>query len=121
MRPRYPAFLVVCLLVAGCAPREPIISRDEAMKDRREFEVRILAVHDAMDISRPTETSHLVEVSVIGAAAGTPARLTLPYDEWAVGAPPPKPGAVLRITPAQWVRPSPTSTGRPREGWSERR
>jgi hypothetical protein len=107
------------LLAIGCGqPRTPIVAVEQAKDDRRKLEVEIVKVFDSMMVNRSTESSHLIEVKILeGPQDLVGKHLTLPYDEWMVGAAPPKEGKKLSMTPADWVRKSATSRGKPREGW----
>ena len=42
-------------------------------------------------------------------------KLTLPYDEFNVGEPPPGPDEQVTIAPADWVRPNPGAKYKPRK------
>lgn len=111
--------LFALLLAASCGgPRQPIVSRDQAMRDQRQLNVRVIQVFDTIRLNFPTESSHLIEVELLDLHEG-PSRLTLPYDEWMMGAPPPKAGVRLTIVPRDWVRGAGASKGKPMHGWSE--
>jgi hypothetical protein len=113
-------FLLIALL-AGCGgPRKPVTSRAEALNDQRQLNVRVVKVHDCMLLNFPTESSHLIEVELLDLHEGS-GRLTLPYDEWMVGAPPPKAGSRVTITPSAWMRGDGSSKGKPMHGWDERK
>jgi hypothetical protein len=115
----------LALLCACGGPRAPITSREQALHDQRRLDVRIVHVHDTLSLPYQTETSHLIEVKVLGGADAAQVRdlkgrvITLPYDEWMVGAPPPRNGKRMNIAPADWVRRSTTSHGKPADGWTK--
>jgi len=108
------------LVMAACGgPRQPIFNASQAAAEHRVLEVRIVAVFDAMKIPEFTQCSHLIEVAILSGAPEYDGHIiTLPYDEWAVGHPPPKPGTQLSIAPRQWLLSDPASKGRPMQGWS---
>jgi hypothetical protein len=115
--------LLLILTLVGCGqPRQPIVGRDEAESDRREHELRVIKAFDAIRLPYPTASSHLVEVEVL---VGPPDRVgrvvTLPYDEWAMGGPPPERGQILRTTPRRWVLGDGSSRGKPFSGWDAKR
>jgi hypothetical protein len=113
-------FLLAALLAACGGPRKPITSRTEALNDQRQLNVRVVKVYDCMLLNFPTESSHLIEVELVDLHEGD-GRLTLPYDEWMMGAPPPKKGERLTITPSAWLRGDGKSKGKPMHGWKERK
>lgn len=117
-----PALLLV-LALAGCGqPRQPIIDRDQAEADRREFSLRVVEPFDTIRLPYPTRSSHLIEVEVLDGPPDLVGRIiTLPYDEWAMGEPPPRTGEVLRTTPRRWVAGDGSSRGKPFGGWEDRR
>lgn len=114
-------FLSLCLLSACGGPREPVLTKDQAMAERRVLDLRVVAIHDAMDVMGPTQGSHLIEVEVLdGAPEYVGKIITLPFDEWAVGRAPPTVGAQLRLAPRTWLVTAADSKGKPIEGWEER-
>ncbi|MBA3685564.1 MAG: hypothetical protein H0W72_10045 [Planctomycetes bacterium] len=115
-------FLLGTLMVlTACGDRvgQPMVPVEQARLDHRRIAMRILAVHRAERIAGPSAgASHLIEVECLG-GDGRPngTRLTLPYDDWNVGAPPPEPGTIVTTSPAAWLQRAPASKGVPREGW----
>ena len=116
-------WLLPLLALAACGqPREPIVSRAQAEIDRRDLELRVIKPFDAVRLPYPTQSSHLIEVEIIAGPKDLVGRIvTLPYDEWAMGEPPPKAGAVLRTSPRRWVLGDGTSRGKPITGWDGKR
>ncbi len=115
---RWLLLLSLLALVACGQPREPIVSRAQAELDRRDFQLRVVEPFDAMRLPYPTHSSHLIEVEIIEGPADLIGRvITLPYDEWAMGEPPPKRGDLLRTSPRRWVLGDGTSRGKPFTGW----
>jgi len=114
--------LIAVVLLVGCGePRYPTMPTEQAQIDDRPMRVSVLRVLDAMHVPRPTQGSHLIEVEVLdGPAQYRGRKLTLPYDEWSVGAPPPDEGSQLSITPAAWVVPAKGSKGKPLKGWEKK-
>lgn len=122
MRRALPCLLVVLALAACSAPRQPPVPRDVALRDDRELELTVIKPWDALRLKGPSESSHVVEVEVLdGPAELVGKRLTLPYDEWMVGAPPPKAGTVLRTSARAWVARDRGSRGKPFSGWDDER
>jgi hypothetical protein len=119
---RQPSLILMLVLtVVGCGqPRQPIVARDQAEGDRRELELRVIESFDAIRLPYPTASSHLIEVEVL---AGPPELLgrvvTFPYDEWAMGGPPPERGEVVRTSPRRWVLGDGSSRGKPFAGWED--
>ncbi|MCS6970416.1 MAG: hypothetical protein RMM29_06485 [Planctomycetota bacterium] len=117
------AVLAAYALLAACAapgPRVPPWTRAQALAATEPLEVTIVrvwdTVRDAVREGREPGISHIIEVEVrSGEQAGQ--RLALPYDEWNVGAPPPRAGRTLVIAPADWVRRAKDTRGRPFSGW----
>jgi hypothetical protein len=113
--------LVVLAALSSCGgPRVDPTSRTQALSDREPREMRVVKVWDqvaeGMDLDRDENVSHLIEVEVTdGPEKGR--AMTLPYDEWNVGKRPPRAGDRVLIAPADWVKRSPTSSGRPFGGW----
>jgi len=108
------------MVVAACGgPRQPILNNSQAAAERRVLDLRIVAVFDALNVPAFTQGSHLIEVKVLGGAPEYDGLIiTLPYDEWAVGRPPPTPGTQISIAPRQWLITDPGSKGRPLQGWN---
>ncbi len=100
--------LVVLLLLAACGTaRQPIVAVAAAAAERRPMTLHVQKVHETVRLAMATEAgiSHLIEVSVIDGPDDWRGRLvTLPYDEWQVGSPPPKRGERVTTSPARWVR-----------------
>jgi hypothetical protein len=95
--------------------RVPPTARAVALSDNGVREVKIVKLWnqsgDRIGENDP-HISHYIEVDVLsGEGAGKP--LTLPYDTWNVGKPPPAVGTVVVMAPADWVRRDPVSQGRP--------
>ena len=113
--------LAVACLAGGCGgPRQPAISRVDALHDVKPREFKVIKVwdevRDNMDTGRDPHISHVIEVEVLsGPDQGR--QLTLPYDEWNVGKAPPTEGERVVIAPADWVKRDPDSKGRPFGGW----
>jgi hypothetical protein len=116
---RLCAFIAIILVLSACGePRDPILTVDQVKKDRRQCDLRIVQVFDCLKVARPTETSHLIEVDVLDGASDLIGKhITLPYDEWMVGKPPPKVGERMKIAPADWVQKAVDSKGEPMGGW----
>ncbi|MBA2480401.1 MAG: hypothetical protein H0V44_07045 [Planctomycetes bacterium] len=113
-------FAIILLLAACGGPRVKPISRSAALSDPQPREMRVVKVWDqvteGMDLDRDENISHLIEVEITdGPEKGTV--MTLPYDEWNVGQRPPRAGDRVVLAPADWVKRSATSTGRPYGGW----
>lgn len=126
LHPRIPAALLAAFLLllalAGCGnqSRTPPLTRAQAAARTEVLEMKIVkvwdVVSDALDHDREPGISHCVEVDVIsGSSAGK--QLTLPYDEWNVGKPPPAVDSTVVAAPADWVRRGKDSRGRPFGGW----
>ena len=114
--------VVVLLSVSACGreARTPPLSRSQAMARTEVLEMKVVkvwdVVADALDHDREPGISHHVEVDVVsGSSAGT--QLTLPYDDWNVGAAPPAIGTIVVAAPADWVKRAKDSRGRPHGGW----
>jgi hypothetical protein len=107
------------LLLIGCGqPRAPILQVEQVKDDRRKLTVEIVKVFDSMMVTRSTETSHLIEVKILeGPQDLVGKNLTFPYDEWMVGAAPPKERTTMTMSPAEWVQKSAKSRGKPVKGW----
>lgn len=116
---RCPLLLIMLLLLTACGgPREPIFTAEKAMAERRVFHLRVLAIYDDIEVRGMTQGSHLIEVEVLDGAPEYAGRIiTLPYDEWAVGHAPPKPGTTMHISPCAWMTNAPASHGKPLDGW----
>ncbi|HYE08032.1 MAG TPA: hypothetical protein VEL07_21115 [Planctomycetota bacterium] len=102
------AMLVLVLLLAACGKaRQPIVTVAAAAAERRPMTLHVQEVHDTVRLAMATEAgiSHLIEVAVVDGPDDWRGReVTLPYDEWQVGSPPPKRGANVTTSPARWVR-----------------
>jgi hypothetical protein len=126
--PRYHAAmrrslaLAAVLVLAACnGPARPIIAKEAAAAAREPMTLRVRGVWDAIDdIADVTDpgVTHLLEVDVLDGPEGwSGRRLTLPYDEWAVGEPPPKRGTTVTASPARWVRGDGKSRGKAKDAW----
>lgn len=102
------AIVVMVLMLVGCGgPRSPQITRDQALRDNNPLEVRVVRIYDGLRHSRDPHVSHLVEVDILRSdlsPAVVGQRVVMPYDEWLMGKEPPRPGTVLMVAPATWVR-----------------
>lgn len=112
-----PLLLTSC---GGVQTRTQPLTRSQASARTEVLEMKIVevwdVVADALDHDREPGISHLIEVDVLsGSTAGK--QLTLPYDEWNVGKPPPAEGSVVVGAPADWVKRGKDSRGRPFGGW----
>jgi len=116
------ALAAMTLVLTACGgPARPIVARDAAAAERQPMTLHVRGVWDAVDdvgfVTDPGIT-HLLEVDVVDGPEGwVGQRLTLPYDEWAVGAPPPKRGETVTVSPARWVRGDGTSHGKSKDQW----
>jgi hypothetical protein len=117
---RAPLACLLLLLAACGGPRQPVLTADQAMAETRRLDVVVVQVFDAVtEVTGLTQGSHLIEVRVAGGAPEWEGRvITLPYDEWAVGRPPPARGTRLRLAPREWLVTDPASKGRPIDGWN---
>jgi len=111
---------ILCLVGCGGEARTKPLNRSQAIAKTEVLEVKVVKVWDvvvdALDHDREPGISHYVEVDVLsGSSAGK--QMTLPYDEWNVGGPPPEAGTTLVMAPADWVKRSKDSRGRPIGGW----
>ncbi len=107
MRPWLACLPVLLALTACGTPRQPIITVTVAAEERRPMTLVIGKVFDTVKVPMSTEPgiSHLIEVVVgEGPPDWSGRRVTLPYDQWQVGSPPPKPGDTVTTSPARWVR-----------------
>ncbi len=115
------AGLAYCAL-AGCEqPERPtVIDRPHALDDpvpRRMHVIKVYdQVYDATDAPRDINVSHQIKVRLLDGPDQGKLWL-LPYDEWNVGKPPPKPGTDVVAAPSDWVRRDPNSTGVPFGGF----
>ena len=101
--------LAAVLLLAGCSRqfRSPAYSKQQALAQTEVLEMRVVKVWnvvvDALDHDREPGIAFYVEVDVTsGSLAGK--QLTLPYDDWNVGKPPPPEGTIVTLAPADWVK-----------------
>lgn len=116
---RWTAVLLASLLLTACgSPRKPIMTRDQAEQDRQELDLRVRDVYDAMQLPFPTQSSHLIEVEILAPPDRAGRILTLPYDEWGMGGPPPPAGSRVTTSPRRWVVGDGSSKGRPLRGWN---
>ncbi len=113
---RVLAFLALSLCLAGCGnqARTPPLTQAQALSRTEVLQMKIVkvwnVVTDALDHDRDPSIRYLIEVDVLsGSTAGQ--QLTLPYDDWNVGAPPPAEGSTVVAAPADWVKRSKNSRG----------
>lgn len=104
--------LTLCLAACGGETRTKPLTRGQAVAKTEVLEVKVIKVYDvvldALNHDREPGISHYVEIEVLsGTSAGK--TLTLPYDEWNVGSPPPAEDSTQVMAPADWVR-------RPKDG-----
>jgi hypothetical protein len=114
------AILLTTLAACGNSPRTAPLTRAQATARTEVLEMQVVkvwnVVTDALDHDREPGISHCIEVDVLsGSSAGS--KLTLPYDEWNVGKAPPPEGTTVVAAPADWVRRSKDSRGKPFGGW----
>ena len=104
---KYLLIVAAALLVVACGgPREDVVPRETALRWHDPMEVRILHIHDGLHHSRDPQVSHIIDVEVLESSENRSLigrRLSLPYDQWMAGGPPPKRGSVIVMRPAQWV------------------
>lgn len=113
-------FCLLVVLVACGVPRQPVLTADQAMAESRVLDLRVVKLHDAMTVKGLTQGSHLIEVEIYDGIPEYCGRIiTLPYDEWAVGGPPPAVGTRLHIAPRMWLVTASSSRGKPLVGWEE--
>lgn len=124
MSVRHHALLALCaiLLISGCGgirTRSQPISRSQALAMTEVVELRVVkvwdVVADSFDHDREPQVSHYIDVDVLSGPQGG-GQWTLPYDEWNAGRPPVA-GATVTLAPADWVRRTNNSRGRPFGGW----
>lgn len=110
---------VLTLLAACGQPLKPRIGAEQAMGLHEPWTFRVLTVHDALQVKDPTPgATHLIDVEITAPPELAGRRCALPYDEWAMGAAPPKAGTVHTLAPRAWVAGDPRSRGRPMEGFN---
>ncbi len=104
----WPACLFALVALTACGtPRQPIVTVAVAAQERRPMTLLIEEVFDTVKVPMSTEPgiSHLIEVAVTdGPSDWIGRRVTLPYDQWQVGASPPQEGETVMTSPARWVR-----------------
>jgi hypothetical protein len=102
-----PFFFLLILLLSGCyGPRTTIMPKDEARRDQRVMQVKVVKIYDNSnnDYVQGPHVSHVIDVDVLDGPSdliGKP--LTLPFDQFYVAKPPPAVGEVVVTTPAAWV------------------
>jgi hypothetical protein len=114
-----PLILALSLLLTACGgPSSRVVPRERALNLAQPMQMEVLKVYDGLQHSRDPHVSHLVEVRILGGAAGSQGAvgvigetLTFPYDEWMTGSEPPDAGSVVVAAPADWVRKSAGSKG----------
>jgi hypothetical protein len=119
MRPFLLCILALCLVSCG-GPREDPLPRQAVLRWNEVVTVRVVKVWDVMQyhVDADPEVTHTMEVEVQdGPPRYAGKTLFLPYDQWAVGQPPPVKDAVETIMPSQWVTPSRESRGIPHPNW----
>lgn len=114
------AILAVALVGCGQEFRTPALNRQQALSQTEVLEMKVVkvwnVVTDALDHDREPGIGYYVEVDVLsGSNAG--AKLTLPYDDWNVGKPPPAVGTRVIAAPADWVKRGRHSKGAAFGGW----
>ena len=112
--------LGLLVLFSGCSTsrdfRVPAYNRDQALVHTEPMELKIVKVWsvtgDALDHDRELGIDYYIEVDVVsGPQAGT--KLSLPYDQWNVGKPPPTEGSIVVVAPSDWVKRAKDTKGRP--------
>ena len=121
MRPVLALLAALVLLTACNNPRVPPIPRSEALRDTTVRQVRVVKVwdqvSDRMEADGDPHISHYIEVDVVG-GQDDGKKLTLPFDAWNAGTPPPAVGTVITMAAADWVRPNAKGkTGRQFGSW----
>ena len=105
---RLPALFVLLILLAGCdGPRQELMPKDQALHEVRPFRLRIVKVYNNqnLDYTREFHISHVIDVDVLDGPEGfIGTALTLPYDLFYVAKPPPQPGDVVTVAPADWLK-----------------
>jgi hypothetical protein len=99
---------MLALTACGGGPREKVMPSDKAQQDRRAMRVKVIAAYqnDHMDYTNEPRVGWVVDVDVLaGPEYLIGESLTLPYDDFALGKPPPADGTELTITPADWMNP----------------
>jgi hypothetical protein len=115
------SFIVVStlfMLVACGKPRGQLATLEEAQALRQPWTMHLDEVRDALSVRGPSDgASHLIEVTILAPEELAGQKRCLPYDEWAVGAPPPRAGQTLTIAPSTWVTNAAGSHGVPLGGF----
>lgn len=120
LHPFTPALVLIGVLLLGCGPSGPRVSRSKALAWHDVLTVQVQKVWDMMKwhVETDPHVTHLVEVRILH---GPPDQIgydvLLPYDAHACGTeseprkPPPPAGSQVTIMPSQWVM---ADTGRRR-------
>ena len=114
------SLLAVCVIaLTGCGggPRQDPVAYEHARQMRDPMTVEIVKSWDLIRwgtrVDNPSIT-HLVELKVImGPSQFEGETITLPYDDFATGKPPPGPGTEMVMMPAMWVTGRGNAMGRP--------
>lgn len=100
------AIILTCLSACSGGPRQDPTPSADAIHDIRVLRVAVVKVFDnrTRDYTSDFHISHVVDVDVLdGPGDVSGQHLTLPYDEFNVGQPPPHAGDVVTMTPADWL------------------
>ena len=113
--------LSVILALAGCGgPVEIRVPAEQALTLTTPWTFRVTGIHDALKVREPTPgATHLIDITITGPPELAGKVLALPYDEWAMGAPPPRVGSVHTLAPRTWIAGNPKSRGRPMKGFDQ--
>ena len=110
----------VLATLAGCGgPRETATTVAQAMATTSPRVYKVIKVYDRVEdaISAPDHDPAITQYIEVQRLDGPGGRELLPYDEWNTGRPPPEAGSRVVIAPADWVKRSPDSAGRPLGGF----
>lgn len=109
---------ILALAACGDGPRQSVLDPAFAKRDKRALRIKVVKIYDnfSKDYCDSPRISQVVDVDVLeGPPELLGKSLSLPYDDFALGAPPPKEDEEVVMSPADWINQPATKKFRMRE------